>query len=240
MTNTSATDIAFESLCSKLRMSATTIAKHSKMLADLVNDTGPTEELEKVVIQAARAAAKETATLVDLINSAPPTTSEAKRLQLNILKNAGRDCSNAVLALIGMFTKECHVLWLTLATGSTKKAISNPFDFMTKQDVGNKCKEVAVAIKGVLEANDALRELCKTKITSSAQAAAREEGLAFASFPPPLLTSDSLGDTANQKANEKLLQETKMIAEEARISLQRYVMSIGVAFSHLATDSKWL
>lgn len=101
MAGTSATDIAFEMLCSKLKASSTTIARHSKTLANLVNDTGPTDEVEKGVIQAARAAAKETAVLVDLINSAPATTSEAKRLQLNILKNAGRDCSNAVLALIG-------------------------------------------------------------------------------------------------------------------------------------------
>ena len=57
----SAADIAFASLCSKLKESATNIARHSKCLAGLVNDTGrPTEEVEKEVIQSARAAAKET------------------------------------------------------------------------------------------------------------------------------------------------------------------------------------
>lgn len=34
---------------------------------------------------------------------------------------------------------------------------------MTKQDVANKCKDVASSIKGVLEATDALQELCRIK-----------------------------------------------------------------------------
>jgi len=165
---TSAADIAFENLCSKLKESATNIARHSKCLAGLVNDTGPTEEIEKAVIQSARAAAKETAVLVDLINSAPVTTSEAKRLQLNILKNCGRDCSNSVLALIGLYQTKagCQPYFWLLSPGASKKAISNPLDFLTKQEVINKCKEVAAAIKGVIEATEALKELCRVKLSA--------------------------------------------------------------------------
>jgi len=170
----SAADIAFASLCSKLKESATNIARHSKCLAGLVNDTGrPTEEVEKEVIQSARAAAKETAVLVDLINSAPVTTSEAKRLQLNILKNCGRDCSNSVLALIGLscckLNRRCQPPG---SIGASKKAISNPLDFLTKQEVINKCKEVAAAIKGVIEATEALKELCHAKLSAQI----KEEG----------------------------------------------------------------
>lgn len=95
------TDEALETLCRQVENTALSILSHSKQLSVLVKETGSQEELERAVIQTAKAAAKETAVLVDLINSAPQSTVQAKRLQLNILKNAGRECSTAVLALIG-------------------------------------------------------------------------------------------------------------------------------------------
>lgn len=92
---------ALEKLCRHVEEVALSIQRHSNQLSILVKETGSQEELEKSVILTAKAAAKDTATLVDLINSAPQSTVQAKRLQLNILKNAGRECSTAVLALIG-------------------------------------------------------------------------------------------------------------------------------------------
>ncbi|ELR16435.1 nucleotide exchange factor RasGEF, putative, partial [Acanthamoeba castellanii str. Neff] len=88
-------------LCRQVEEVALSIVQHSKELSALVNQPRSQEELEKTVIQTAKAAAKDTATLVDLINSAPNTSVQAKRLQLNLLKNAGRECSTAVLNLIG-------------------------------------------------------------------------------------------------------------------------------------------
>jgi hypothetical protein len=100
-TSQGSTDEALERLCRQVEEVALSIVAHSKQLAELVQETGSQEELERAVIQTAKAAAKDTATLVDLINSAPNSSVQAKRLQLNILKNAGRECSTAVLALIG-------------------------------------------------------------------------------------------------------------------------------------------
>ena len=96
-----ATDHMLDKLCRQVEEVALSIVQHSKELSALVNQPRSQEELEKTVIQTAKAAAKDTATLVDLINSAPSTSVQAKRLQLNLLKNAGRECSTAVLNLIG-------------------------------------------------------------------------------------------------------------------------------------------
>ncbi len=114
--------------------------------------------------------------------------------------------------------------WPLFDIGATKRAISNPFDFMTKQGVANNCKEVASSIKGVLDATDALRELCRSKIASSA---VKEEGIQFLPLPPVTLIFMCLlcvWMLATQKANEKLLQETQTIAAETKASLARYLL----------------
>lgn len=175
-------DAAVENLCRKVDEVAHVIVQHSRQLADLVKDTtnGSPDDLEKAVIQAAKAAAKETAALVDLINAAPQITQQAKKLQLGVLRNSARDCSTAVLALIG----------------STKKAIANPFDFITKQDVGNKCKEVAATIQGVFDATKTLSALCRST------------------------TGTGISDDA-RKETDRLLQATIIIADEAAKSIRR-------------------
>eukprot|EP00005_Dracoamoeba_jomungandri_P000702 CAMPEP_0174257274 /NCGR_PEP_ID=MMETSP0439-20130205/6438_1 /TAXON_ID=0 /ORGANISM="Stereomyxa ramosa, Strain Chinc5" /LENGTH=993 /DNA_ID=CAMNT_0015340291 /DNA_START=75 /DNA_END=3056 /DNA_ORIENTATION=+ len=73
---------------------------------------------------------------------------------------------------------------------------------MTKQDVENKCKEVAISIKGVLEATKAMRELCKSR-------------------PPVQGTFKREEMEALERKNELLLEKTKETASAAVDSLRR-------------------
>jgi len=89
---------------------------------------------------------------------------------------------------------------------------------MTKQDVTNKCKEVAVSTQAVLEATKNLSSLCS----------------------PASGSRDNVSETLKRE-NEKMLRDIKRVVDEAMFSLNNLVEAVNVgnkaAFVSEATTS---
>lgn len=89
---------------------------------------------------------------------------------------------------------------------------------MTKQDVTNKCKEVAVSTQAVLEATKNLSSLCS----------------------PTSGSRDNVSETLKRE-NEKMLRDIKRVVDEAMFSLNNLVEAVNVgnkaAFVSEATTS---